>query len=504
MKTALFQSNPICGDPRGNAKQLLRLAREAAAQGARLCLSPAQALSGPKPGAFARDPGFALAREQALCQLAAALAQGPDLIVGDADEAFLLASGKACRVMQQDNPVLLELAGMTLGLLRGLEPWPLELKKPNLVLRLGEMPFAPGAAERLEDRLSQLARQSGVCQLLANLAGGDDGSIFPGLSMAVDASGKLIARGSIFAQDVVVADCGADEGSIAPLPACAEEELYGALVLGLGDFARKCGVPRALLGLSGGLDSALVGCIACSALGPENVLGLLMPSPYTSKASLEDARSLARNLGMPSVTLPILPLMRAYAEVMAPALALLPPGADHMEENVQARARGTLLANLANRARALVLNTGNKSELAMGYCTLYGDAVGALGVLADLTKTQVRALAAWINSRGPEEIIPRRILERPPSAELAPDQKDEDSLPPYQELDPALDEFLRRPDNPNTLFAARTPGSPRERLYASEFKRRQAPPALVVSDCPLGANWRVPVAGRCAPPGPER
>ena len=344
----------------------------------------------------------------------------------------------------------------------------------------------------------------------ANLAGGYDNRIFSGQSLAFDPTGQLLARGKAFAEDVLVVDTAAPENNdIQPLASCIEEAVWRALTLGVRDFVRKCGGERVIVGLSGGMDSALVCSVAAEALGPENVFGMLMPSPYSSKGSVDDSLALAANLGVKTVTLPIEPLMDCYRQSLAPGLECFPPYEGELTfENIQARIRGSLLAALANRARALILNTGNKSEGGMGYCTLYGDAVGALAVIGDLTKTEVYAVGRWYNASRGQEIIPTAIFDKAPSAELRPGQKDEDSLPPYDQLDPVLEGLLAssalgekdsHPDGAGELTR-----EVRRRLFTSEFKRRQSPPALFVSrvpsapagPCPWPAVTACPRAGR--------
>ena len=260
---------------------------------------------------------------------------------------------------------------------------------------------------------------------------------------------------------------------------------------------RNCGLSKVFVGLSGGLDSALVLCVAAHALGPEQVYAVLMPSPYTSEASKEDALALARNLGVEHLTLPISPLMQTLQKYLEPALTNFPPQkGDVTWENLQARIRGLLLSTLANRAQALILNTSNKSEAATGYSTLYGDTVGALAVIGDLTKSQVYAVARWYRQHFPrEQEIPLRILEKAPSAELAPNQKDSDSLPPYEVLDPILCALLC-----GTAPRTATERSLGKRLLSAEFKRRQEPLALMLSSEPFGSAFRLPVAARFCPP----
>ncbi|MEG6592419.1 NAD(+) synthase, partial [Desulfovibrio sp. 1188_IL3213] len=282
-----------------------------------------------------------------------------------------------------------------------------------------------------------------------------------------------------------------------PLCACAEESLWHALTLGTRDFVRKCGAEKVIVGLSGGMDSSLVCCLAVEALGAENVTGVLMPSPYSSKGSVSDAHQLAQNLGVRTVTLPIESVMKVFEQALAPGLELFEsrPG-DTTFENLQARIRGVFLSSLANRAGALVLNTGNKSEAAMGYSTLYGDTVGALAVIGDLTKTQTYAVARWYNDYRQAEIIPQQVFDKAPSAELRPGQKDEDSLPPYGQLDPMLEELLQPGASSAAANISPLRLEVRNKLFAAEFKRRQEPLALFVSRVPFGAGWQAPVAGR--------
>ena len=271
-------------------------------------------------------------------------------------------------------------------------------------------------------------------------------------------------------------------------------------MLGTRDFVRKCGVEKGIVAISGGMDSALVCSVAVEALGAENVTGVLLPSPHSSEGSLTDATKLAKNLGITTVTLPIGPLMEAFATALKPGLDLFEekPG-DVTFENVQARIRGTLITSLANRAGALVLNTGNKSEGAMGYCTLYGDSVGALAVIGDLTKTQVYAVGRWYNAHRGAEIIPDEIFTKAPSAELRPGQKDSDSLLPYDDLDPILEDLLQ-PAEAESGPLSPTRKDVRDKLFRAEFKRRQEPLAIYLSRTPFGGGWQTPVAGRFSLP----
>jgi NAD+ synthetase len=335
---------------------------------------------------------------------------------------------------------------------------------------------------------------------MCNQVGGNDSLIFDGSSLALDAQGKLIAQAASFEEDLLMVDLTApfNAPANAGIPVADESDTaaaYQALVLGTRDYIRKCGFSKALVGLSGGIDSALVAAIARDALGAENVLGIGMPSPYSSVGSIEDSRHLAANLGIRFEMIGISTLFEEYTRVLDPLFAGMKP--DTTEENIQSRIRGTLLMALSNKHSALVLTTGNKSEMAVGYCTLYGDMVGALAVIGDLVKTRVYAICHWLNRD--REVIPRAILEKPPSAELRPDQKDTDSLPPYEILDPILEAYVERYETPECI--ARKNGFPLELVQQvvhlverSEYKRQQAAPVLKVTAKSFGMGRRFPIA----------
>lgn len=271
-------------------------------------------------------------------------------------------------------------------------------------------------------------------------------------------------------------------------------------MLGTRDYAAKCGFKGAVLGLSGGIDSALVACIAAEALGPENVLGVMMPSPYSSRGSVDDSVALVQNLGIRSRVVPIEPLMRSFDAALSESFAGL--DADVTEENIQSRIRGNILMAMSNKFGKVLLTTGNKSELAVGYCTIYGDMAGGLGVIADLPKTMVYAVCRWLNSVRGFEVIPRAVLEKAPSAELRPDQKDVDSLPDYAVLDDVLERHIVRKQGMAAIVAAGHHPETVRRIIGlvrrAEFKRRQAPPGLKVTDRAFGSGWRMPVAARYA------
>ncbi|MCU0570809.1 MAG: NAD(+) synthase, partial [Oculatellaceae cyanobacterium Prado106] len=310
------------------------------------------------------------------------------------------------------------------------------------------------------------------------------------------------------------------ESSIAPQPENRDAEVWSALVLGVRDYIRKCGFKKVVLGLSGGIDSALVAAIATAAIGAENVLGVLMPSPYSSDHSIEDALNLAKNLGMPTQMLPIGDLMKAYDQTLESLFAGTEFGI--AEENLQSRIRGNLLMAIANKFGHLLISTGNKSEMAVGYCTLYGDMNGGLAAIADVPKTRVYSICQWLNQdfgtslseqqlqqlghltakiQSPKSpIIPPNILTKPPSAELKPDQKDQDSLPPYDILDDILEQFILRHQSPTEIIAAgHDPDTVARVIHLvtrAEFKRKQAPPGIKITDRAFGTGWRMPIASR--------
>ncbi|HEY8551595.1 MAG TPA: NAD+ synthase [Vicinamibacterales bacterium] len=364
----------------------------------------------------------------------------------------------------------------------------------SVLLNLSASPFSVGKQRVREAMLGRMARDHGVHVVYVNQVGGNDDLIFDGRSVVIAPDGRVIARARAFEPDVLVVDLASGEGTIAPEPACDEEEMFRALVLGTADYTRKCGFREVILGLSGGIDSALVATIATCALGAGQVTGVLMPSPFSSQGSIDDSLRLAANLGIRTWTLPIERIMQAFETTLAPVFAGRPP--DVTEENIQARARGNLLMAISNKFGSLLLTTGNKSELAVGYCTLYGDMSGGLAVIADVPKTKVYRIAEWLNRNG--EVIPRAILTKAPSAELRPNQTDQDSLPPYDVLDEILERHIEHYQSaPEIVAAGFDPATVRRVLRLvriAEFKRRQAAPGLRISERAFGTGWRMPVA----------
>jgi len=362
------------------------------------------------------------------------------------------------------------------------------------IVNLSASPFTVGKQLLREKMLSHMARKYGLPVVIVGQAGGNDDLIFDGHSAAFDAEGRMFARARGFTSDVTVVDIAHSTGTIAAEDFEPEAEVWSALVLGVRDYARKTRFRQALLGLSGGIDSALTAAIAVDALGPENVLGVLMPSTYSSAGSVDDSLELARNLGIRTVTLPIAGIMGTYETVLADAFRGREP--DVTEENIQSRIRGSLLMALSNKFGPLLLTTGNKSELAVGYCTLYGDMNGGLAVIADLPKMMVYRVSRWRNRR--REDIPEAILTKAPSAELRPGQTDQDSLPPYDLLDQILELHVEHSKSAEEIIARGFDDATVRRVVKlvrnAEFKRKQAAPVLKVTSRAFGTGWRMPIA----------
>jgi NAD+ synthase/NAD+ synthase (glutamine-hydrolysing) len=361
------------------------------------------------------------------------------------------------------------------------------------IVNLSASPFTVGKQLLRERMLGHLARKYSLPLVYVNQVGGDDDLIFDGRSAAFDAHGRMFARAKGFEEDTLTVDLAASSGPIAEDDFEPEAEIWHALVLGVRDYARKTGFRKALLGLSGGIDSALTAALAADALGLQNVLGVMMPSPYSSPGSLDDSIALARNLGIETIALPIAPMMSAFDAALAAAFRGLPP--DVTEENIQSRIRGNLLMALSNKFGSLLLTTGNKSEMSVGYCTLYGDMNGGLAVIADLPKLMVYRVARWRNRRRAD--IPEAVLVKPPSAELRPNQTDQDSLPPYELLDQILELHIEQCQSAGEIIAQGFDEPTVRRVLklvrAAEFKRKQAAPALKVTSRAFGAGWRMPI-----------
>jgi len=542
VKIALAQINPTVGDFTGNLEKIVAASRRSAEQGARLTVFSELAICGYPPADFLEKPSFLARCRSAVEELAAAtkglstavlagvaLPAPPDAGKLAVNAAVLLDRGEI--VLEQQKRLLpfydvfdeqryflparsqkvIELDGVRLGISICEDAWndknfwprrlysvdPMEelmRQSPAIHINLSSSPFWHNKRETRQEMLAAIARRDGIPVLMCNQVGGNDSLLFDGSSMALNAEGETIAQAASFREDLVVFD--PFQAAAISVPAGDENEAaYQALVLGTRDYIRKCGFRKALIALSGGIDSALVAAIAAEALGPENLLAIGMPSPYSSPGSIDDSRKLAANLGIHFELIGISALFDEYRQALEPLFTGLKP--DLTEENIQSRIRGTLMMALSNKFNALVLTTGNKSEMAVGYCTLYGDMVGALAVIGDLVKTRVYAMCRWINRD--REVIPSAILEKPPSAELRPDQKDTDSLPPYEVLDPIIEAYVERYETPECIAAKH--GFPLELVQQvvrlverSEYKRQQAAPVLKVTSKSFGMGRRFPIA----------
>ncbi|MDL2306445.1 NAD+ synthase [Desulfovibrio sp. OttesenSCG-928-C06] len=550
MKIGLLQCNLVSNDIERNIKTIYAALSKAAEQGAELCVTSELALCGcPATEQLTRTAFIEFCRVK-LQELAGRIEAEklPPLLIGAPianpvpegkplqNCAAFLRSGK---VMVIDRKVLLAAdgthddfyyfePGVGLGVLQfngwrfavaiGEDVWndrgfwhgrrqfyadPVEdfmTGGADALINLTGIAFSLGGCEQHKKVLSWSAAKYRTPIVAVNQVGGMDSAIYPGGSMVFNACGVLREQAALFAEDVLVVDldklreCDSDEQ--AGVKMSEEEEVWNALVLGVRDFVSKCGFSKAVLGLSGGIDSALVAAIAAEALGKENVLGILMPSPYSSQGSIDDSLELASNLGMETITVPIAKAMETFGEMFAPSFANTKP--DTTEENLQSRIRGITLMAFSNKFGRMLLNTGNKSEAAVGYSTLYGDSCGALGVIADLYKQQVYALSEWINKRKGFDLIPRAIIDKAPSAELRPDQKDSDSLPDYPVLDALLRAHLGDKCDREELIERGFDIALVDRvlrlLRGAEFKRQQNPPALHVSTHAFGHGGRMPIA----------
>jgi NAD+ synthetase len=545
VKIALAQIDPTVGDFTGNIAKIIATSRRAAEQGARLVVFSELCICGYPPADFLEKPSFLARCRSAVEEVAEATRELPAaVLVGVAlpapgnggkpavNAAVLLDGGKV--LLEQHKRLLpfydvfdeqryfqaaksqqvVELDGVRLAISicedawNDKEFWPHQLysidpmeelmrQRPQLHVNLSSSPFWHGKRELRRRMLAAIAKRDGIPVLLCNQVGGNDSILFDGSSLALNAQGELIAQAASFAEDLVLID-PFDPIDAKPIAEPADDETeaaYQALVLGTRDYVRKCGFKQAVIALSGGIDSALVAAIAKDALGAENVLGIGMPSPYSSQGSIDDSRKLAANLGIRFEMIGISGLFAEFTTALGPVFEGRKP--DITEENIQSRIRGNLLMALSNKFGSLVLTTGNKSEMAVGYCTLYGDMVGALAVIGDLVKTRVYAICHWLNRE--REVIPAAILEKPPSAELRPDQKDTDSLPPYDVLDPILEAYVERYETPEEIvqkygFSREVIQQVVRLVERSEYKRQQAAPVLKVTRKSFGTGRRFPIA----------
>ncbi len=545
------------GDLPGNARLMAEAARAAHQKGSQVVLAPELSLTGYPPEDLLLRPAFMQACERELAGLAAALAdcEGLHLVVGhpkawgDADDvrskslslpkcfnaASVLTGGRVlasyCKrelpnyqVFDERRyfasgrdaglgPAVFEAAGLRFGLLICEDAWfdePAQAAKAagaQVLCVLNASPFHVDKHGEREARMAERARSLELPLLYAHLVGGQDEVVFDGASFAVDATGKVGARAPSFDVNTLVVEVSADgqvAGTVAPVPE-VEAQVWQALVMGVRDYLGKNGFPGAIIGLSGGVDSALVLAVAVDALGADKVRTVMMPSPYTANISWLDAREMAERLGVRYDEIGITPMFDAFRGALADQFQGL--AEDTTEENIQARVRGTLLMALSNKAGAIVLTTGNKSEMATGYCTLYGDMAGGFAVIKDVAKTLVYRLCEWKNrqpsvradgSIGP--VIPERIITRPPSAELRPDQKDQDSLPPYEVLDAILALYMEEDCGIDEIVAQGFDRADVERvtrlIKINEYKRRQSPVGIRITHRAFGRDWRYPITSK--------
>ena len=548
MKIALAQINPTVGDFAGNAAKILEYARRAAEGGAEVALFPELAICGYPPADLLEKPSFVARAQETVDKLARDAAQlatpsGTLTIICGSIIPAPPGSGKhvsnAAVVLRAGHVEFTQLKMLlpfydvfdeqryfapaeqqcvyTLGAERvalticedawndknywgdrrySVDPVEEQMRqKPSVILNISASPYWHGKREVREKMLAAIARHYHAPVVMANQVGGNDSLIFDGTSVALRPDGSVFAQAASFAEDLVFLDTAALTGDLHPHAADDAAATYEALVLGTRDYVQKCGFRKAVIGLSGGIDSAVVAAIAVDALGQDNVLAIGMPSEYSSAGSIHDSRELAADLGISFEILPIHSIFLQYTTVLAPLLSGHAP--DVTEENLQSRIRGGLLTALSNKLGSLVLTTGNKSEMATGYCTLYGDMVGALAVIGDLTKTRVYALARYINRE--RAIIPEIILTKPPSAELRPGQMDSDSLPPYDVLDPIVEAYVERYETPETIAGVQQVELSLVRqivrlIERSEYKRQQAAPVLKVTSKSFGSGRRFPIA----------
>ncbi len=557
MKVALAQINATVGDLVGNAKLLAQAARQAHVQGALVVIAPELALTGYPPEDLLLRPAFMAACAEALHKLALELAdcQGLHLVVGHAHQfgergdvrsksmavqqrfnaASVLTAGRVlgtyCKRELPNYQVfderryfasgrdaglgalVFEAGGLRFGVLVCEDAWFDEPAQAavaagaQVLCVINASPFHLDKAGEREARMALRARAIERPLLYSHLVGGQDEVVFDGASFAVDATGQICARAAAFEPELLfikLAVNGQPSGPLAEVP-CIEAQAWAALVTGVRDYLGKNGFPGAIIGLSGGIDSALVLAIAVDALGADKVRTVMMPSPYTADISWIDAADMAQRLGVRYDEIAIAPMFDAFLASLAQQFA--GRAEDTTEENLQARIRGTLLMALSNKTGDIVLTTGNKSEMATGYCTLYGDMAGGFAVIKDVAKTLVYRLAEWKNQQpvkradgtvGP--VIPQRIITRPPSAELRPDQTDQDSLPPYEVLDAILARYMEEDQGLEDIVAAGFARADVERvtrlIKLNEYKRRQAPVGIRITHRAFGRDWRYPITSK--------
>jgi NAD+ synthase (glutamine-hydrolysing) len=551
VKIALAQINPTVGDLDGNTSKILEFAQRAAGLGVELVLFPELAVCGYPPADLLEKRAFVARVGEALEEITAwtGVAGRPAVLVGAVmkaagpegkrvrNVAVLMAGGKVVQVQQKTllpfydvfdeqryfepatTQELAQVGAEKIAVTICEDAWndkgfwakrnysidPVEelMRRwvgntcPRIILNISASPFWRGKRKVRREMLAALAKRHHAFVAMVNQVGANDSLIFDGSSVVIGPTGEVLAQAASFAEDLLVFDTAAKTEPVTLADSDDTAAMWDALVLGTRDYVRKCGFKKVLVGLSGGIDSALVAAIAVEALGAENVMGVGMPSEYSSEGSKDDARELAGRLGIQFEMLAIHDVFESYMKALDPLFAGTPFGL--AEENLQSRIRGGLLMSLSNKLGALVLTTGNKSEMSTGYCTLYGDMVGALAVIGDVMKTRVYQLSEYANRE--REVIPRATIEKAPSAELRPEQKDTDSLPPYEVLDPMLEAYVERYCSAEEI--ARTQGVELDLVRQvlklverSEYKRQQAAPVLKVTEKSFGTGRRFPIAAK--------
>jgi NAD+ synthase/NAD+ synthase (glutamine-hydrolysing) len=545
VKIALAQINPTVGDFSGNTAKIIDFTRRAQQGGADLVVFPELAICGYPPADLLEKPAFVARCGEAICEVARATAKDPIGVIAGYVTAAEHGAGKhvmnSAALVRRGHVEFVQskmllpyydvfdeqryfapaarqrvchFEGHPLALTICEDAWndksfwenrlytvdPVEeLMKQgaSLILNISASPWWHEKRAFRQEMLAAIAKRHHVPVVMVNQVGGNDSLVFDGSSLVIDPDGKVIAQAKSFEEDLIFADLDALTGDVREQIGSEEEAMLEALTLGTRDYVRKCGFSKVVIALSGGIDSALVAAIAVRALGAENVTTLGMPSPYSSQGSIDDSRQLAKSLGIRYETIPIDEIFSGFNHALEPVFARRKP--DITEENLQSRIRGTLLMAFSNKFNALVLTTGNKSEMSTGYCTLYGDMVGALAVIGDVLKTRVYELCRWINRE--REVIPRAILEKPPSAELRPGQKDTDSLPPYEVLDPILEAYVEHYETPENIAAqvgadVETVRAVVKMVERSEYKRQQAALVLKVTPKAFGMGRRFPIAAK--------
>ncbi|MCU1268861.1 MAG: NH(3)-dependent synthetase [Acidobacteriaceae bacterium] len=543
MKIALGQINPIVGDFAGNSAKIIDYANRAKSQGAGLILFPELSVCGYPPRDLVERASFVSHNREAAERIAVET-PGIAVICGLVtpahaetgksvmNSAALLLDGRIKFVQSKmllptydvfdemrnfapaRSQVLFPFCGKQMALTICEDAWndkhfwnrqlysvdPVEAlvrAGGNFVLNISASPFWARKRELRRDMLATIAKNDRVPVVFVNQVGGNDSLVFDGSSMVFDRQGNVIAQGKSFEEDLILFDSDTLTGEMHQQIEGEEASIYAALVLGTRDYIRKCSFRQVIIGLSGGIDSALTAVIAADAIGPENVIGVGMPGPYSSEGSVSDARDLAKKLGIRFEVLKITDIFENYKSTLHDVFKGYPE--DVTEENIQSRIRGSLLMALSNKFGALVLSTGNKSEMAVGYCTLYGDMAGGLAVINDVPKTLVYRLSRYANSRNP--VIPQATLEKPPSAELRLDQKDTDSLPPYEVLDAILEDYVE--DSHSAEEISRSHGFDLalvkdviRMVERTEYKRQQAAPGIKISPKAFGYGRRFPIAAK--------